>query len=402
MPPGLPTPYYAVWEITLACNLKCIHCGSRAGKARDRELTTEECFRIVDQLADLGVHDVTLIGGEAYLRDDWDLVLKRIADRGMFPSVSTGGRGLTPERARRAKEAGVTTFGVSIDGLEQSHDTLRGVKGSWRWAMDALDMLRDAGLYITSNCQVNRLNKHELEPLFDLLIAKGVRGWQVQMTAALGRAADHPEILLQPYDLLDVIPRIAALKQKGDEHGIMVAPGNNVGYFGPYETILRSHGDRKAHWEGCGAGVTTIGIESDGTFKGCPSLQTEPYAAGNLTEQSAQEIWANSAVLRNHREFSKKDLWGFCGECYYAETCRAGCSFTAHGLLGKPGNYPYCYHRAETLKARGQREVLVPAERAPGKPFDNGRFELKLIPFEEPHESDPRPVPAVPPARFAV
>ena len=99
-----PTPYYAVWEITLACNLKCAHCGSRAGKKRDREMTTDECFRVVDQLADLGVQDVTLIGGEAYLRDDWDAVLRRIADRGMRPSIATGGRGLT--RDRRSPFAG--------------------------------------------------------------------------------------------------------------------------------------------------------------------------------------------------------------------------------------------------------------------------------------------------------
>ncbi len=396
----IPTPYYAVWEITLACNLKCTHCGSRAGKARDRELTTDECYRVVDQLADLGVQEVTLIGGEAYLRDDWDLVLKRIADKGMRPSMATGGRGITKERVIRARDAGITSVGVSIDGMEAAHDKLRGVPGSWRWAMLALDLFRDAGVRIASNCQVNRVNLRDLEALCDALLDKGIEGWQVQITAALGRAADHPEMLLQPFDMLEFIPRLARLKEKCEARGVDLGPGNNVGYFGPYESILRRRFGRNIHWEGCGAGVTTIGIESDGTFKGCPSLQTADYTAGNLLEQSAREIWENSQSLQKHRDFSRKDLWGFCATCYYADTCKAGCRFTAHGLLGKAGNMPYCYHRAETLKAQGQREVLVPVERAPGLPFDNGRFELKLEPYRE--EMIDGPVPQLQPARFTV
>src|SRR5690606_14475474 len=70
---------YVVWEITLACDLGCRHCGSRAGKAREHELSTEECLDVVRQLADLGVREVTLIGGEAYLREDWDVIAKAIA-----------------------------------------------------------------------------------------------------------------------------------------------------------------------------------------------------------------------------------------------------------------------------------------------------------------------------------
>ena len=91
-PTPAPRPTYAVWELTLACNLACMHCGSRAGKKRPREISTEEALRIADALADLGVQETTLIGGEAHLRDDWDRIVRALSDRGIHASLVTGGR----------------------------------------------------------------------------------------------------------------------------------------------------------------------------------------------------------------------------------------------------------------------------------------------------------------------
>ena len=79
---------YVVWEITLKCDLGCRHCGSRAGKARSDELSTEECLNVVDQLAEMGVREVTLIGGEAYLREDWDVIARAIVDIYTCPFMS--------------------------------------------------------------------------------------------------------------------------------------------------------------------------------------------------------------------------------------------------------------------------------------------------------------------------
>jgi MoaA/NifB/PqqE/SkfB family radical SAM enzyme len=91
-------PIHVVWEITLACNLKCMHCGSRAGHVRNDELTTAECLSLVDQMAALGTREVTLIGGEAYLRRDWIEILRRITGHGMLCLIQTGARHLTDAR----------------------------------------------------------------------------------------------------------------------------------------------------------------------------------------------------------------------------------------------------------------------------------------------------------------
>jgi radical SAM protein with 4Fe4S-binding SPASM domain len=370
-------PIYAVWEITLRCDLACVHCGSRAGRARPDELTTAECLDLVDQMADLGVREVTLIGGEAYLRDDWLEIVRALRRRGLQASMTTGGRGLTTERIAAAAAAGLQSVSVSLDGLEETHDRLRGVRGSYQAALSALANLRAAGIPISVNTQVNRLSMSELPSILETVIAVGGRAWQVQLTAAMGRAADQPDLLPQPFDMLELFPVLAQLKRRCDEAGVRLWPGNNIGYFGPYESVLRGSMPR-GHMASCGAGCTTLGIEADGAIKGCPSLQTDPWTGGNLRDASLRDIWERSAALRYTRDRTVDDLWGYCRTCYYAETCRAGCTWTAFSLFGRAGNNPLCHHRALELQRQGKRERLVPVAAAPGQPFDNGRFDILI------------------------
>ncbi len=400
---GRPRPIYAVWEITLRCDHACEHCGSRAGPVRDDELSTEELFEVADALVRLGTSEVTLIGGEAYLRSDVYALIERLAGQGVRVTMQTGGRGLTADRARRMVAAGLAAVGVSIDGTAAVHDTLRASPGSHAAALRAIAHARAAGLVVTSNSQVNRLNMHELPAIAAELEAAGVQVWRCQLTAPMGRAADHPEWILQPYMILDVIEALAAIerdagaraRERGVAQGFRVTLGNNLGYYGPHEHLLRSRpGRADRYFTGCQAGQYVMGIESDGTVKGCPSLPTAPYVGGNVRTLRLEDVWAaeapGTAPMRFARDRTRDELWGFCASCYYADVCRAGCSFTAHSTLGRRGNNPFCYHRASKLRAQGVREVLELAERAPGDPYDFGRFALR----EEPWSDAPPPGPA--------
>ncbi|HET6281464.1 MAG TPA: radical SAM protein [Polyangia bacterium] len=370
-------PIYAVWEITLRCDLACVHCGSRAGRARPDELTTAECLDLVDQMADLGVKEVTLIGGEAYLHDGWLEIVRALRRRGMQATMTTGGRGLSAERVAAAAEAGLQSVSVSVDGLEETHDRLRGVRGSYQSALSALQHLRAAGITISVNTQINRLSIPELPAILETIIAAGARAWQVQLTTAMGRAAEQPELLPQPSDLLHLFPLLVQLKRRCQQAGVMLWPGNNIGYFGPHESLLRGtlpHG----HMTSCGAGCTTLGIEANGAIKGCPSLQSDPWTGGNIRDAALRDIWQRAAPLRYTRDRTVDDLWGYCRTCYYADTCRAGCTWTAFSLFGKAGNNPLCHHRALEFQRQGKRERLVPVAPAPGQPFDNGRFDIVI------------------------
>lgn len=378
-------PIYCVWEITLACDLACRHCGSRAGKARPDELSTEEALDLAQQLVELGIKEVTLIGGEAYLRPDWLQIVDLFHRQGVIATMTTGGRGLTAELARDAASAGLSAASVSIDGLEEVHDRLRGVKGSFRSALSAMQNIRDAGIKVYNNTQINRLSLPDLPQLLETIIENGSSAWQIMLTVPMGRAVDEPEVLLQPYELLDVFPMLAELKKRADEAGVFVWRGNTLGYFGPYESMFQGWMP-KGHGGSCGAGSSTIGIEADGTIKGCPSLGTIKWGAGNSRDARLEDIWTRSEPMRFNRTRTKNDLWGYCASCYYAQTCKAGCTWMSDMLLGRPGNNPYCHHRALEMDRMGKRERVVRVEAAPGQPFDQGRFEIieEDLPLESP------------------
>ncbi len=377
-------PVYAVWEITLKCDLACNHCGSRAGKARPKELSTEECLDVVAQLAALGCREVTVIGGEAYLRKDWVDIIRAIRQAGMDATMTTGGRNLTEERVQAAAEAGLQGVSISLDGLETTHDRIRGVKGSFQAALAAMKRLKAHGITVGSNSQISSLSLPELPALMDTIIEHGASHWQVQLTVAMGNAIDHDELLLQPYQLLELYPVLAELYAKGLDRGLLMVPGNNIGYFGPYEHLWRGGPDRTGHWIGCNAGQNTIGIEADGTIKGCPSLPTNGYTGGNIRDRALLDIWSNTPELAFTRDRTVNDLWGRCKGCYYADVCRGGCSWTTTVLLGKPGNNPFCHHRTLELAKEGKRERIRKVKEGTGLPFDQGLFELIEEPLDAP------------------
>lgn len=382
-------PAYVVWELTLACDQPCTHCGSRAGTPRPGELGTQKALEVVAELAALGTREVVLIGGEAYLHPGFLEIVSALKHAGIRPSLTTGGRSIDRSLAFRMAGAGLFQASVSVDGLEATHDLMRASPGSFASATAAMGFLREAGIKVAANTNLNRLNQADLEPLYEHLRALGITAWQLQITAPLGRAADRPAMLLQPWDLIDLVPRILALKARAfRDDRITLMPGNNLGYFHPDEPALRSAPGRDDDvWKGCHAGRFVMGIEANGAVKGCPSLQAS-YIGGTLAETPLATLWNESPELAFTRHRTVEDLWGFCRTCPFAQQCLAGCTFTAHAVLGRPGNNPYCYFRAKSLAKQGRRERLALREAAPGRPFDHGRFELVEEPFDA---ADPRP-----------
>lgn len=370
-------PVHVVWELTLACDLHCLHCGSRAGRRRPNELTTAECLEVVDQLAAMGTREVSLIGGEAYLQRDLPEIIERIKAHGMYCGIQSGGRNFTDSRLDAVVAAGLDGLGVSLDGLAPLHDRLRGAVGSYAAAVSTLQRAADRGLKTSVNTQIGARTMPDLMVLLERLIDLRISHWQIQLTVAMGNAADNPEYLLQPYRLRELMPLLLEVYQRCLAHGIVLEPGNNIGYFGPYEHIWRQPTSGVPHWSGCEAGETSIGLEADGTIKGCPSLATARYAGGNVRDVSVQEAWRESTVLRSARA-DRDQLSGFCRSCYYAEVCSGGCTWTVDSLFGRPGDNPYCHHRVLELAEHGLRERVVQRRAASPTSFGTGHFELIL------------------------
>ncbi len=178
------------------------------------------------------------------------------------------------------------------------------------------------------------------------------------------------------------MPLLAGLEPRARAAGVRIFPGNNIGYYGPHEHVLRRDFPQRQRGS-CGAGKAVLGVEANGDVKGCPSLPSADYVGGNVRERPLRDIWERAAPLRFTRDRTVDELSGYCARCYYAEECMGGCSWTAHVLLGHRGNNPFCHHRALELLREGQRERLVRLSPAPGLPFDHARFDIVLEPWPE-------------------
>jgi radical SAM protein with 4Fe4S-binding SPASM domain len=340
-------PRTCTWELTLSCNLRCGHCGSKAGKPRQDELPRERLLGIAQELADLGCRTLTLSGGEPTLSKHWEAVGAEASAHGVAVNMITNGVGADRELARRAKDAGLVSVAVSLDGLETTHDYYRGRPGLFRRAVAFIEDCRAVSLPVGVVTTIQRRNLRELDAMAELL-AGNIYVWQLQIGAAMGNLAEHRSEQIEPRDLLVLMPMLARLVS---EAKVPARIANNIGYYGPYEATLRKHRSSPVEcWVGCYAGCRHLGIESDGGVKGCLSLQATSRTEGNLAHEALADVWHRDGAFAYNRDFEPDDLTGFCRTCEHASVCRGGC-FSMRTCEGGSEN-PYCYHRVATLEAR--------------------------------------------------
>ncbi|MFH1464096.1 MAG: radical SAM protein [Pseudomonadota bacterium] len=351
-------PYSVVWELTLACDLNCRHCGSRAGRARPDELSTPEALRLCEELVALGARRVTLAGGEPTLRRDWPMIAGALTGKGVKVNILTNGRSWDADKARMVKLYGLTNVAFSLDGCELTHEYVRRVEGQWEHLLRCIDLTRAAGVEVAVVTTLNRRNLAELDRLRAVLAAHDVAAWQLQLGNPTGNMGDHRDLVLQPEDMLEVVPRVAALKQLPGRPLVFAA--DNIGYYGEPEAVLRDRSEVVPFWVGCRAGCHVLGIESNGNVKGCLSLPSElngedRFVEGNVRQRSLTEIWKDPNAFAYNRQFTVEQLSGFCRTCAYAEICRGGCGWTSFAHVGTTGGNPYCYHRQVEERAAKAR-----------------------------------------------
>jgi len=181
------SPGCAVWEVTLACNLNCLHCGSSAGKARPNELSTKEALKLCKDLAEIGTHEVCLMGGEPLIRKDWYEIAKEIKDLGMKLSIISNGFNINDEIISKFKKLDPHAISTSLDGANaETHDKIRGRKGSFDQVMNYLKKSREADLPTSAITTVSKLNFQELPEIKDLLFNRLI-AWQIQTASPIGR-----------------------------------------------------------------------------------------------------------------------------------------------------------------------------------------------------------------------
>ncbi len=333
-------PHAVIWEITFACNMRCLHCGTSAGRKRPDELTTEEALSLIDELALLGTQEITLSGGEPLLRPDWRELGYRVKQNGIRPYLITNGYLVTPEIANDFAEIGFRNVGVSLDGTEKTHNFIRQRADSFKGATNALKHMANRGAHkFCAVSQISNINLKELDEIKKILVDCGCPQWRIQMTTSTGRMMEHADLVLTMDNFPRLIDKILELK-KQDEIDIDV--GENIGYYGCLGPKLID-GDP---YLGCYAGVRAAGIESNGNVKGCLSMQPQ-FIEGNIRDSSFTEIWNRPDAFAYNRKFTRETADGFCYDCKYLPLCRGGCATTSVAATGKRADNPYCIYRIE-------------------------------------------------------
>ena len=287
-------PQNAVWEITQACNMRCLHCGSYATGKREGELTTEEALDLCDQLGDIGLEYITISGGEPLLRPDWNLIVERLIKNKVRVSIITNGYYILKNRKKFYPfKHYMGHIAVSIDGLRETHDYIRQTRGSFDQGLDGLFHMRKMGFSTGVITSVSRWNLHELKKIQLELMKRKVLHWQVQIVFPGGRMREHSLQMPLPEDLIPLASFIIreGRKFKAKKLPINTFCADSMGYCSSRCNELLPE------WQGCQAGLRAIGIESDGTIKGCLSLYPEqaeekdPFAENNIRNKSLREIW---------------------------------------------------------------------------------------------------------------
>lgn len=333
-------PYKAVWELTNACNANCIHCGSKSGQKRTDELTREEALRVCDELAELGCNHVTLMGGEFFLSPYWEAVCERLLSHNIAISPLTNGLLVNKENIEKFKRLGMHGVHLSIDGIGETHNYLRGVPKLFERIIENIRYARAEGFSVGVNTAVSGVNFHELDQLYFLLAELGVWSWQIQVVENVGAASENPDLRMSHEQLYELAKKIAIYRKKGL---MQVFTCDNIGFYCYFEPLLR---DRP--FIGCAGGVRAVGIQADGEVRGCLSVIGCARAnEGNVRERSLVDIWNDPKCFTIYRDRKKEQLTGYCKECEYNELCLGGCSALAWSLTGDFSENPFCLHKYE-------------------------------------------------------
>ena len=361
-------PYVVSWNLTYRCNLACEHCYLDAGGTpqvgtenfADRsELGTEECFRVIDEIAAFAPECITILtGGEPLLRRDILEIVRRASERGLWVVVGTNGVRITENVAKRLAEAGARGLSLSLDALDPDrHDGFRKVRGAWRNTVEGAQILNKTGLPFIVQTTAGSHNLGELDAIADFAHDRlAAKVWNLYFLVPTGRGqfvsditpAQYDEVLASLYRIQQKYNRRMLVNAKCAPHYIKTVlenarrPSPRI-QDGPLVQIRTYSGGAG----GCPAGTHYMGIRPNGDVTPCPYL---PVFAGTLRNSSLADLWTSSELFTGIRR--RTSLGGRCGECEMNGHC-GGCRARAYGMTGDlMAEDPLCTHIPGQVRRR--------------------------------------------------
>ncbi|MCP3922617.1 MAG: heme b synthase [Desulfobacterales bacterium] len=346
------TPKLVAWEITRSCNLSCVHCRAAAHNGPyEGELNTEQCFKLLDDISEVGSPIIILTGGEPLLRPDIFEVAKYGTDKGLRMVMAPNGTLVTPENAKKMAEAGIKRISVSIDGsTKEKHDSFRGVDGAFESALNGIENAKEAGIEFQINTTITKLNHSEIPKILDMAEKLGAVAHHIFLLVPTGRGKyivdqgidsdEYEETLNWFYDQKDKTNLQLKATCAPHYYRILRQRAKDEGK----KITFESHG-LDAVTRGCLAGTGFCFISHKGKVQPCGFLHSD---CGNINELSFKEVWDNSEVFKSLRDF--KSLDGKCGKCEYVRVC-GGCRARAYEATGDfMKEEPLCSYIPHSMK----------------------------------------------------
>ncbi|MFZ5827867.1 MAG: radical SAM protein [Bacillota bacterium] len=360
---GRDVPRLIFWELTQGCNLVCKHCRAEAQAVRaEDELSTAQIFKVIDDITSAYKPVIVLTGGEPLYRPDLFEIAEYANKKGARVALASNATLITDEIAQRLKSVGIQRVAISIDGaFPETHDSFRGIPGSWAAALRGAEAIKNAGMEFQFNITVAQHNKKEIPSIIRLAEERGAAaahlfvlvpvGCGVQIADSQMLPADEVEALLEwLYEVSERTTIEVRSTCAPQYHRIMRQQGGAGAVKKAREAAQMALGDRPGHGhpgglpgnraagsKGCLAGSGVCFISHKGVVQPCGYL---PLAAGNVLQQPFPEIWQNSELFKQLRDPDL--LGGKCGECEYRVSC-GGCRARAYYEYGHfLAEEPYC------------------------------------------------------------
>ncbi len=351
-----------VWNMTRRCNLKCIHCYSNSADIDyPDELTAEEGKKLIDDLAAFGSPVILFSGGEPLMRKDLSDLAQYARDKGMRAVISTNGTLITKEIAAKLQKVGLSYVGVSLDGLEKTHDRFRGKKGAFAAAIKGIRNCREAGIKVGIRFTVNKHNLADVKDMFDLLRKEKIERLCFYHLVYTGRGSKLREEDLTHKETRGLIDLIAAETKKMFDEGLspeILTVDNHAD--GPYLYL-------KMKKENPGRAKEILELlemnegNSSGVGIGCVSWDGEVYpdqfwrnqSLGNVRRTPFSEIWMDekNELLRKLKD-KKKYVHGRCAGCLWLNVCGGNFRARAESAGDIWGPDPACYLTDEEIHKR--------------------------------------------------
>jgi len=346
---------WIAWEITRRCNLNCVHCRSSSGMEIDGhpDFPLSEAIRDLDDIAAYAKPVVVLSGGEPLLRPDVFEIAAHGNAKGLRMCLATNGTLVTQEICGKIKAAGIKMVSLSLDGASAPvHDNFRNQPGAFAATINAAKLFKENGIQFLINSSFTKRNQEEIPKLLALAKSLGATAWYMFMIVPTGRGEAIMDELISPADYEKLLEWHYEMEKH--EEDILVRPTCAPSYYRVVLEQAKKQGDdfkrrtlkfSTGGAKGCLAGQLICLIDVDGNVLPCSYF---PKAAGNLHQQSFKDIWENSTLFAEMRDF--KGYKGRCGSCEYVGVC-GGCRARAYAVSGDYlGEEPFCTHVPRKFK----------------------------------------------------